>query len=69
MFSNFCNYVKVLIGFDLCRGGLPSKGRYGCVGPGIRYFRGQFLPGNLVLGGKFCLCIRFLAIFDKMCNI
>ena len=21
MFSNFCNYVKVLIGFDLCRGG------------------------------------------------
>ena len=21
MFSTFCNYVKVLIGFDLCRGG------------------------------------------------
>ena len=21
MFSNFCDYVKVLIGFDLCRGG------------------------------------------------
>ena len=70
MFSNFCDYVKVLIGFDLCRGGgLPSKGRYGCVGPGIRYFKGQFLPVNLVLGGKFCLGIRFLAIFDKMCNI
>ena len=33
------------------------------------YFKGQFLPGNLVLGGKFCLGIRFLAIFDKMCNI
>ena len=70
MFSNFCNYVKVLIGFDLCRGGgLTSKGRYGCVGPGIKYLRGQFLPGNLVLGGKFCLGIRYLAIFDKMCNI
>ena len=27
-------------------GGLPNKGRYGCAGPGIRYFRGQFLPGH-----------------------
>ena len=70
MFSNFCNYVKVLIGFDLCRGGgLSSKGRYGCVGPSISYFKGQFLPGNLVLEGTFCLGIRFLAIFDKMCHI
>ena len=51
------------------RRSLPGKGRYGCVGPDIRYFRGQFLPGNLVLGGKFCLGIRFLVIFDKMCNI
>ena len=64
MFSNFCNYVKVLIGFDLCRGReLRSKGRYRCVGPGIRYFKGQFLPGNLVLGGKFCLGIRFFGNF------
>ena len=50
---------------------LPNKGRYGCAGPGIRYFRGQFSPGHQVLGGKFCLgiTIRFLAIFDKkMCN-
>ena len=27
-------------------GRLPNKGRYGCAGPGIRYFRGQFLPGH-----------------------
>ena len=27
-------------------GGLPNKGRYGCAGPGIRYFRGKFLPGH-----------------------
>ena len=47
-------------------GGLPSKGRYGCVGPGIRYFKGQFLPGNLVLGGKFCLSIiGFWQFFTK----
>ena len=28
------------------RGGgrLPNKGRYGCAGLGIRYFRSQFLP-------------------------
>ena len=51
------------------RGGLPNKGRYGCAGPGIRYFRGQFLPGHKVLGGKICLGIRFLAIFDKKCVI
>ena len=25
-------------------GGLPNKGRYGCAGPDIRYYRGQFLP-------------------------
>ena len=46
-------------------GRLPNKGRYGCAGPGIRYFRGQFLPRRKVLGDKFCLGIRFLAIFDK----
>ena len=48
MFSTFCNYVKVLNWLDLCRGKgrLPNKGRYGCVGPGIRYFREQFLPGH-----------------------
>ena len=27
-------------------GGLPNKGSYGFVGPGIKYFRGQFLPGH-----------------------
>ena len=43
MFSTFCNYVKVLIGFDLCRG--RDSLVKGCVGPGIRYFRGQFLRG------------------------
>ena len=46
-------------------GGLSTKGRYGCAGPGIRYFRGQFLTGKLVLGGKFCPSIRFLPSFDK----
>ena len=25
-------------------GRLPNKGRYGCAGPCIRYFRGQLLP-------------------------
>ena len=35
-------------------GGLPKKGRYACAGPGIRYFRGQFLSGHQVLGSKFC---------------
>ena len=53
------------------RGGgrLPNRRRYGCAGPGIRCFRGQFLPGYKVLGGKFCPSIRFLVIFDKTCDI
>ena len=47
MFSTFCNYVKVLIGLIFVRGGAtPQQARYGCVDPGIRYFRGQFLPGH-----------------------
>ena len=33
--------------------------------PGIRYFRGQFLPGHKVFWGKFCSGIRILAIFDQ----
>ena len=29
------------------RGGLPNiKGRYGYAGQGVRYFRGQLLPGH-----------------------
>ena len=31
-------------GPSLTEGGLSNKGRYGCEGLGIRYFRGQFLP-------------------------
>ena len=53
MFSDFCNYVKVLIGFDLCReggGGGASKGRYGCVGPSIKV---------AILRVNFCLGIWF----------
>ena len=42
---------------------------YSCAGLGIRYFRGQFLPGRQVLGGKFCPGIRLLAIFVKKCVI
>ena len=34
-------YSDLLISMEM-RGGLPY--RYRCVGPGIRYFRGQFLP-------------------------
>ena len=26
-------------------GRLPNKGRYGCAGQGIGYFKGQFFPG------------------------
>ena len=35
-------------------GGLPKKGRYAFVGlgPGIRHFRGQFLPRALGFGGS-----------------
>ena len=71
MFSNFCDYVKVLIGFDLCRGGGDSLGRVGTDvwAQALGILRVNFCLGNLVLGGKFCLGIRFLAIFDKMCNI
>ena len=56
-------------GGGLGGGRRPNKGRYGCVGPGIRLFRGQFLPGHQDLGGKFCPSIRFLEIFDKKCVI
>ena len=33
---------------------------------GIRFFKGEFLPGHWVqLGGKFCPDITFLTSFDK----
>ena len=52
------------------RGGqLPNKGRYGCGGPGIRYFRDQFLPGHQVLGGKICQALGIWQFFTKKCVI
>ena len=60
----------MLIGFDLCREG-DSLVRVGTDvwAQALGILGVNFLPGNLVLGGKFCLGIRFLVIFDKMCNI
>ena len=60
-FVNFSGYLIKLLSGDGDRsrrgGGHPYEGKYGCAGLGIRYFRGQFLPG-----------IRFLAIFYKISN-
>ena len=37
------------------RGELPEKVElYRCAGTGIRFFRGQFLPGHQASGGNFC---------------
>ena len=36
-------------------GRLPEKVElYRCAGTGIRFFRGQFLPGHQASGGNFC---------------
>ena len=40
---NDCNLYQCV---NIHPGQLPNKGRYGCAGPGIRHFRGQFLPGH-----------------------
>ena len=49
-FVNFSGYlIKLLSGngdHSRGEGRLPYEGRYGCAGLGIRYFRGQFLPGH-----------------------
>ena len=36
---------------------------YRCAGTGIRFFRGQSLPGHQASGGNFLSHIRFLVIF------
>ena len=41
---NFCPDIRFCeVNFAQALG---NKGRYGCAGLGIRYFRGQFLPGH-----------------------
>ena len=42
-------YSDLLIYGNVRGGGLPNKGRYGCVGPDIRYYKGQFLPVHQIL--------------------
>ena len=69
MFSNFCNYVKVFIGFDLCREGDSL----------VRVGTDVWAQALGILGVNFCLgiwfwevnfawALGFLVIFDKMCN-
>ena len=41
-------------------GGFPNKGRYGCVSPGIRYFRGQFLTKKCVILDKRVKKVTYL---------
>ena len=50
-------------------GQLPNKGRYGCAGPGIRFFRGQFLPRIRLWEVNFARALRVWQCFDKKCVI
>ena len=51
------------------RGELPNKGRYGCAGPGIRYFRGQFSPVIRFCELNFVRALGFWQLLTKNCVI